>query len=325
MEEGLSGRAKTRPSPEERRQVKRERREDPAYSDRRSRTFWALVLFAAFFAVTAAVDAYRCAHGFVVTEYEFETDKVSGPVNIVMVSDLHESEFGKDNADLVSKIRELEPDIILCVGDMITRTVSDDRLHIGLDFMAEMAKIAPTYMSLGNHEDIYVKRHGPGIIDTLKSSGVIILDQEYADVEAAGQTIRIGGIYGYCFRYGQKKEEYYASDKYRFFTELCDTDAYRILLCHRPVDYRLESEITLFEDWDIDLVLSGHTHGGLWQLPFIGSPYLPQQGFLPKLDKGLKDVGRANMIIGAGLGSENGLFRLNNPCELVVIRLLPNE
>lgn len=290
---------------------------------RRSRAVWIPVLAAVLLIAVFIVDTIRCSTGFVVTKYVIRTEKVTGRVDIVMISDLHESEFGENNEKLISAVRDIRPDIILCAGDMITKIVSDEDLHIGLDFMAEMAKIAPTYMSLGNHEVTYIEEHGDGILTALRSGGVRILELEYEDVRAFGQDLRIGGTSDYCFRYSQTEEEYLASEKYAFFNDFCDTDSFKILLSHRPTAYKLEDEIEYYEDWDIDLVLAGHTHGGLVRLPLIGSLYLPQQGFFPKLDKGLKDVGNADMLIGAGLGSERFLRRFNDPCELVHIRLMP--
>ena len=290
---------------------------------RRSRAVWIPVLAAVLLIAVFVVDTIRCSTDFVVTKYVIRTEKVTGRVDIVMISDLHESEFGEGNERLIAAVREIKPDIILCAGDMITRTVADEDLHIGLDFMAEMAKIAPTYMSLGNHEAAYIEQHGDGILNALRESGVRVLELEYEDVRAFGQDLRIGGISDYCFRYSQTDEEYHASEKYAFFTDLCDTDSYKILLSHRPTAYRLDDEIEYYEDWDIDLVLAGHTHGGLVRLPLVGSLYLPQQGLFPELDKGLKDVGKADMLIGAGLGSERFLLRFNDPCELIHIRLMP--
>ncbi len=283
----------------------------------------------AFLAVSAAallgLEALRCSHEFIVTAYRIETDKVKAPVRMVLFSDLHENEFGEGNSRLINAVAALEPDIIFCVGDMITLTDTEEQTLIGLDFLEAAAGIAPTYMALGNHEVSYVKMHGAELLRQLEYRGVKILNEEYAEVETAGQTVRVGGVYDYCFNYGQTQEAYRSSHKYRFFKELCDTENYTVLLCHRPTAYYLESEANYYEDWDIDLVLCGHTHGGLWRLPVIGSIYLPQQGFFPQLDWGKKDMGNADMIIGAGLGHEAVLFRLFDPCEIVCIELVPQE
>lgn len=281
-------------------------------------------LMATLMAVTA-LEAWRCAHEFIVTEYQMPTDKVTAPIRLLMVSDLHESEFGENNSNLIAKAKETKPDLILCVGDMITFTDTEDELSVGLDFMEAMAKIAPTYMSYGNHETTYVERHGQGLLHAYAERGVIALENRYIDVTVKGQTIRLGGTSQYCFNYGMDVESYHMNAVYNFFTAFCDTDLYRILLCHRPTAYYLPDEAAAYEDWDCDLVLSGHTHGGLWRLPFVGSIYLPQQGLFPKMAYGKIDMGNADMIVGGGLGHEGVLFRLFNPCELVVIEIVPES
>lgn len=299
------------------------RRSDPALADRHSRRFWAAVMLVSFVFIAVLLDSIRCSSDFIIQRYEFVTDRISAPVRIVMVSDLHESEFGEGNERLINAVRDIGPDLILCAGDMITRNSPDERMSIGIDFMAALTDIAPVYMSLGNHETIYTARNGRWVLDAFEASGVRILDTEYADVSAAGQVIRVGGVSSECFNTGLSDEEYESSEKYRFLNDMSGSGHYSILLCHRPSDYRRRSDIKRFEDRDIDLVLSGHTHGGLWQIPFIGSLYLPQQGLFPDLDRGLKRVGKADMIIGAGLGTEKPLFRFNDPCELVLITLNP--
>lgn len=277
------------------------------------------------FAVLIGLEAVRSASEFVVTPYVFKTSKVTAPVELVLVSDLHESEFGKNNEKLVSKLAELSPDAILCVGDMISHNDTEDQLHIGVDLLRAAAGIAPTYLSLGNHERTYVQKHGNALLDMYAETGVTMLENRYADITVNGQTIRVGGTSEYCFNYGQDWGDYHASEKYAFLKGLSEAECFSVLLCHRPTAYYLESEAASYEDWDIDLVLCGHTHGGLWRLPFIGSVYLPQQGFFPKYDYGLFNMGNSRMIVGAGLGHEGAFFRLFDPCEVVVIRLVPEE
>ena len=294
-----------------------------ARSARRRHLLAALAFLTVSFAVLIGLEAYRCAHDFVVTTYTLRTPKVTEPVTMLMISDLHGSRFGENNVRLIDAARGQEPDVILCVGDMVTCTDTEKMAQTGIDLLGEMADIAPVYMSLGNHELEYVDRHGPDLLHKITDSGVKLLALEYADIEPNGQHIRIGGTSEYCFNYGLTWEDYHRHPKYLFLTDFCDTRDFSILLCHRPTAYYLPSEAESYEDWDCDLVLCGHTHGGLWQLPYIGSLYLPQQGFFPKLDLGLKDMGNADMIIGAGLGHEAVLFRLFDPCELVVIKLVP--
>ncbi|MCR5808712.1 MAG: metallophosphoesterase [Clostridiales bacterium] len=281
------------------------------------------MLFAAFIAVICQLEGYRCAHTLHVERFLFETGSVTEPKRFVVVSDLHESEFGENNSDLVEKIKELEPDAILCLGDMITSSVSDEDLHIGIDLLSDLAEIAPLYMSLGNHEVVYARRNGYGVIKMIAGTGARLLECGYVDLPAGDGIIRVGGIARCVYNYQNSAKVFEESSAWAFMTKFCDTDGFKILLCHIPTDYYPLDGKSDFIDWDCDLVLSGHTHGGLWQIPGIGSPYLPKQGFFPKLDKGMKQVGNAKMIIGAGLGHEGKLFRFNDPCEIVVVDIVP--
>ena len=271
-----------------------------------SRAAAAILMFALFLISAAALEAYRCAHGFITVRYRIGSEKLTAPVRVAMLSDLHESEFGPGNADLIEAVRGLSPDLILCVGDMASRGATERDLEVPVHLLRELCRIAPVY---GAYE----------------RAGAVLLDRRFEDLVINGQRIRLGGIFGYCFPYGQSSEAFAASSAGRFLSSFEDTDSFKLLMCHKPTDYCLESEKEYFLDPDVDLVLSGHTHGGLWRLPFVGTPFLPQQGFFPKLDHGQKQVGGAVMIIGAGLGHKSLLFRLFDPCELVLIELAPIE
>ncbi len=294
-------------------------------AENRRRAICAAVMFAAFILIAAALDSYRCSRYFIVHEYTIGSDKVSSPVRIVMLSDLHESEFGEGNSKLIEAVSGLTPDVIVCVGDMVSSNARGDEASIGIDLIRKLAGIAPVFVSLGNHEKEYVSSYGPGLLNDYRAAGAVVLEREYADISAHGETVRIGGVSEYCFNHWQPQEEYEQYGSYRFMREFCDTGSFKLLLCHIPSDYYSENRSEQFENWDCDLVLSGHTHGGLWQLPLIGAPYLPRQGFFPKLDRGMKDMGSAKMIIGAGLGHEAILFRLNDPCEIVCVDIVPER
>ena len=101
---------------------------------------------------------------------------------------------------------------------------------------------------------------------------------------------------------------------------LADTESsYIILLSHRP---------ELFESYvscNIDLVLSGHAHGGQFRLPFIGGLIAPDQGIFPKYDAGLFTNGSTNMIVSRGLGNSIIPIRFNNRPEVIVIELLNTD
>lgn len=294
-------------------------------SQKTKRKLLAAALAVFILAVLVTVEAIRCTISFKVTEYSVESETLVSDVRIVMLSDLHESEFGKNNQRLINAVRKQSPDVILCVGDMISYNDTEDELRIGIDLMIALTDIAPVYVSLGNHEVTYMQKHGNGLLQMYADTGAMVLDLEYVDIEVRGNAIRIGGISDYCFNYGQTWDDYHASAKYSFLMDMCDTSATKILMCHRPNAYKLEREADSYEDWDVDVVLAGHTHGGLWQLPIIGSIYLPSQGFFPKYDKGIFDMGNSKMIVGGGLGHSAVLFRLFNQCELLTIDLKPKK
>ena len=289
----------------------------------RLRLRWAAALFAAFILITAIVDAIRCADGFLTIEYEVASPKISREVRLVMVSDLHETEYGEGNSELLSAVRELSPDAILVNGDMVSAKTDEAGKNIGVDLVKALTEIAPVYLSIGNHEHGYIKRNGIGIWNDLYNTGAVILDGKYADIELNGQTFRIGGTSDYCYNHYYKERVYKQTANYLFLNDFCDTELFKLLLCHMPDNYVPTAKELVYEDWDCDLVLSGHTHGGLWRLPFIGAPYLPGQGFFPKLVRGRYDVGNAEMIIGAGLTQHNRLPRIGAPAELLLIRLVP--
>ena len=283
------------------------------------------MLFSAFILAAAVVDMIRCSKGFLITRYEVGSQKISSPVRIVMLSDIHEREYGEGNSELLCAVRGLDPDIIVVVGDILSAEVEREELHIGVDLISSLSDIAPTYISYGNHETRFFMTHKPENTTVFRGLGALVLDSSFKDIEVNGNAIRIGGINNYCFNHYMKEKDYRATRAYRFLSLFCETDSFKLLLCHKPEDYVPQSRELEYEDWECDLVLSGHTHGGLVRLPLIGCVFLPGQGFFPKLDKGFKDVGNADMIIGAGLGDHRVALRINDPHELLVIELVPGE
>jgi predicted MPP superfamily phosphohydrolase len=283
------------------------------------------MLFVSFILAVCVVDAIRCSKGFITVEYEVASPKISAEVRFVMISDLHGAEYGEGNSELLDAVREAEPDAILVNGDMISAESDEKDVSVALDLIAELNKIADVYLAYGNHEQGYHARNGPEVYDRFRNLGVTIMDPAFSDVTLNGQNIRIGGIADYCYNHYQREQAYRLGYAYRFMKRFCDTGDFKLLLCHIPQNYYPDRSDVKYEDWDCDLVVSGHTHGGLWRIPFLGAPYLPGQGFFPKLVRGLYDLGNAKMIVGAGLGGRDRVFRLNDPCELVVIRLVPEE
>ncbi len=261
-------------------------------------------------------------HILSVTEYEVCSDKIAGDVNVVFISDLHNHSFGRDNSVLVKKIRKLQPDLILLAGDILDSDASD--AHVPLELTSQLANIAPVYYSMGNQEESYMDmRENNTLIADLESAGATVLDKEYVRIEANDTSIVIGGIYDYAFGqdgYGHMDKSQMPEDTLEFLESFQAESSFKIMMAHRPDSF-------LFSDakdtWDIDLVVSGHLHGGHVIIPFVGGLYGGDFGWFPKYDYGEYHFSAVRtMIITRGLGSgHQRLPRFNNMPEIVIIHL----
>ena len=231
---------------------------------------------------------------------------------IAQVSDLHNAEFGKNNAELLKLLSESRPDIIVITGDLIDAQHTD--VEIALCFARESVKIAPVYYVTGNHEAASPQ------YDTLKAgleaAGVIVLEDETVYIERGGETISLLGLADPDFTIrGDMFGEVPAMASTKLKNLIDDESGYTILLSHRP---------DLFEtyvDGGIDLVFSGHVHGGQFRLPFIGGLVAPNQGLFPKYDAGLYTDGSTSMVVSRGIGNSIIPFRFNNRPEIVLVEL----
>ena len=235
---------------------------------------------------------------------------------IAQVSDLHNTEFGEGNATLLKMLSESQPDIIMITGDLIDVQHTD--IEIALYFAEESVKIAPTYYVTGNHEA------SSSQYDTLKTelkdAGVTVLEDESVYLERDGETIVLLGLDDPNFTIkGDMFSEVPAMVSTKINNMLKQNTMYSILLSHRP---------ELFETYvacGIDLVLSGHAHGGQFRLPFIGGLIAPNQGLFPRYDAGLFTDDNTNMIVSRGLGNSIIPIRFNNRPEIVLIELHTNN
>lgn len=242
-----------------------------------------------------------------ITHYEFTSEKITSPFKIVQITDLHNHEFGKTNHRLVQKIAGEQPDVIFMTGDMLMD--DENRTDVVETLIKGLVKVAPVYYSLGNHEKAYMKKD-PRLIDKLEEAGAVVLEKEYLDTTINGQKVRIGGVYGYVMAryYGDGSEQ-------SFMEEFEETDCLKILLSHVPEGLLLWKSM---EYWDVDLIFSGHVHGGQVRLPVVGGLYDPEEGLFPTYTKGLFSCGDSTMILSAGLGNSSKVPRIHNLPEIVV-------
>ena len=231
---------------------------------------------------------------------------------IAQVSDLHNAEFGKNNAELLKLLSESRPDIIVITGNLIDANHTD--VGIALGFAQESVRIAPTYYVTGNHEAASQQ------YDTLKAGleeeGVIVLEDEAISLERGGETISLIGLADPDFTV---KGEMFGEAPVMVSAKLKNLNdgegKYTIMLSHRS---------ELFETYvncGIDLVFAGHAHGGQFRLPFIGGVIAPNQGLFPKYDAGLYTDGGTNMVVSRGIGNSIIPLRFNNRPEIVLVEL----
>ncbi|MGN0299123.1 MAG: metallophosphoesterase, partial [Lachnospiraceae bacterium] len=247
-----------------------------------------------------------------------DEEKIHSPIRIVFIADLHDREFGKGNERLIERMKELDPDLILMVGDLIND--SSENLNVATHLIESLQEVAPIYVSMGNQELAYEERTGQDVAEEL--AGAVVLDLAYQDIQINGQRIRLGGIYDYAFAlnaYNDTKEEEMDPEVYQFLREFEETEDFTIMMSHMPESFVLgEASKT----WKIDLVVSGHDHGGQVILPFLGGLWGCDQGYFPKYVYGYHEKDLLNILITSGLGSKNEkLPRFHNPPEIVELIL----
>jgi len=230
--------------------------------------------------------------------------------SICQISDLHNTEFGKNQKDLIEKINNLKPDIIVITGDLIDS--SKYNIEIAEYLIKGIKDIAPIYYIPGNHE-ARINNYDE-IKKLLLDNDVYVLDNSYRTIKNNNEYITIIGVIDPSF---------YSNDILNIMENIIDTtiddleynDSFKLLLSHRP---------ELFEIYvkkNIDLVLTGHAHGGQVRIPLIGGLIAPNQGLFPKYDSGMFTKNNTTMYVSRGLGNSIIPLRINNNPELVNITL----
>ena len=230
---------------------------------------------------------------------------------IAHVSDLHNAEMGKDNEKLLTILRDADPDIIAITGDLIDSRSTN--VEIALNFIREAVKIAPCYYVTGNHE-ARVNEYDE-LKSGMESAGVIVLEDAQTEISLDGDTITLIGVNDPSYQ-----TDYLFGDSETVMnTKLeelrTENGEFTVLLSHRPELF------DAYTDHGMDLVLSGHAHGGQFRLPFIGGVVAPNQGLFPEYDAGIYTEGNTNMLVSRGVGNSILPFRINNRPEVILIVL----
>ena len=230
---------------------------------------------------------------------------------IAHVSDLHNAEMGKNNEKLLIMLRDADPDMIAITGDLVDSRNTD--IEVALQFVREAVKIAPCYYVTGNHE-ARISEYDE-LKEAMEAADVTVLEDAQTEISLTGEFITLIGVndpsYQTDYLFGDS-ETVMNTKLEELHTE---NDGFTILLSHRPELF------DTYADHDIDLILSGHAHGGQFRLPFVGGLVAPNQGFFPEYDAGLYSMNHTNMIVSRGIGNSILPFRFNNRPEVIIIEL----
>ena len=260
------------------------------------------------------VFCYFENNAITVSQYEIASEKIPESFDgfvIVHLSDLHNKMFGENQKRLIKHVKEQNPDMIVITGDLIDSNRPD--VGTGLLLAEEAMKIAPVYFVTGNHDNYLSDTDTFALFHGMERLGARVLEDEAIELymENEQECISLMGVdddtIAYNSQLAETLEELVArEDEGSLFT---------VLLAHEP------QRMPTYSKYDIDLVLSGHAHGGQFRIPFVGGFVAPDQGFLPKYTKGLYEENGTKMIVSAGLGNSVIPQRLLNRPEVVKITL----
>ncbi len=246
-------------------------------------------------------------HWIVITEQIYESDEIPDSFNgfrITQVSDLHDALFGENQEKLVEKVRETNPDVIFITGDLI----DSNRYNLQQSLLAvrEFVKIADVYYVIGNHE--VAINQVTEIYNALEEIGVHILPNVATWVERGGERIAIAGI----------EDPLNGTDTQTMLNTALSTvpkDMFTMLLAHRP------EKFDIYVKNELDLIFTGHAHGGQIRIPFVGGLVAPGQGFFPVYTAGFYEENGTTMNVNRGLGNSGVPYRIFNLPEIVVVEL----
>lgn len=274
-----------------------------------------------------------------VKKYKIQSEKITKSFNnykIVQITDVHSIRNEIQLEKIINKIKKCKPDLICVTGDLIdsdyysiqNNLYENNEItqieELTVKFMNELVNFADTYYIYGNHEMMLLDDPENNMFKlALEKSGVKILNNKVQVLEKEGEKINLIGVQDPATLY---KDEKYANVKNSnkekvevilndLFLEIPEENNFTILLSHRPEYFEL------YDKYNIELALTGHTHGGIIKMPIIKGIYAHPQGWLPKYSYGIYEANDFSMIISGGIGYSKLPIRIFNPPEICVITL----
>lgn len=224
---------------------------------------------------------------------------------IAHLSDVHNRYWGNQ---IVNHLLNISPDIIVITGDLLDGRT--DHIKHASTLIHQIKDIAPIYYVPGNHEA--VSRYYAPLKEKLFEANVTVLENTCLTITRDQQAIELIGMTDPKFSRDPDERRVINQS---LETMTFESDTYRILLSHRPEHF------DLYCQYPIDLILSGHAHGGQVRIPFVGGVLAPNQGLWPKLTSGVHHANNSTLVISRGLGNSVVPIRVNNQPEIVSIRL----
>lgn len=252
-----------------------------------------------------AAKIYYDTNFFRINELEFHSDKLphGTEFTILQISDLHNKVFSNNNEDLIRTINNIKADLIVITGDLIDRRTKN--LKDVFYFVKNITTVHKNvfYVS-GNHE--WANPLCKELLDGLKERNVINLDNKSTEIVDGRTVINLAGVADVSTQKANIKKALHGLNK----------DQFTLLLSHNPcVIKKIESSF-------VDLILSGHTHGGQVRIPLLGALIVPDQGFFPMYDKGAFNLGvNRYLYIDSGLGTSRFPIRFLNQSQFSLIKI----
>lgn len=275
----------------------------------RKKHWWILPVLA----ILVALALIALDERLILRTYTVASPKLTAEVRLAVVTDFHSS----DNADdVVAMVASCAPDAVLLVGDLFDDDIANRPPERTLSLMRQLSALYPCYYVSGNHEA------WTGEMDALyqqtEEAGVTVLRMSSGVLTVRGQRIALCGIpdpYEMVFSGAPDTEE-----QLQQAIEDVDSADFTVLLAHRP------ELLTKYAQFPLDLVVSGHAHGGQVRIPgVLNGLYAPNQGWFPKLAGGAYTQDGTTLIVSRGLAVRTRLPRIFNRPEVVLVRCVPAE
>lgn len=278
------------------------------------------------------VESIREINSFEITNYEIKIPSdakenrsevmnhlTESKEKVLVLSDLHNKEYGENNRNLVKSIQLIKPTMIWIAGDMLVGK-ADETIAPAIRLLTQLVNIAPVYMANGNHEQRMKEcpdTYGSMFADfkeAILELGVVLLENDTIDIQLNGKRVHLTGL--------EIPFSYYKRGIYKNLgadvIEQCigkKQSGYQVLLAHNPIHAKG------YAQWGADLVVSGHLHGGIVRFPFLGGAITPQFRIFPKYSGGCYQLGRTKIVVSRGIGEHTIKIRFLNKPEIIVLHM----